>query len=149
MDKKQKIYVAVGGVAIALGLIYLMNRRDGNISDVVNAGVNNPFTSPYYTDGKRPGDGFVSNVEVNISGAGLTGLANQYMPVFGFVGVGVTGQLPNSILNVNTITNTTPPAAVVRAAEPAAVVPPAAVSGWTMTSASRRGGAFGGIGSTW
>lgn len=142
MDKQHKIYAVVGVVAAA-ALIYLMNRRDGIVSDAINAPLNDPFTAPYYADGKVPSDGFVSNINVNVDANAFAGLSNQYMPVFGFVGVGVTGQLPRNIINVSTITNTAPPAPVVAASNQPAAVPVPTPSGWTMINSPRRGNGTG------
>jgi len=113
MEKK---YVAIGGVAIAAVLLMLMHRRD-NGGSVLVPSPENAFTNPYQTDGKMPGTGFNSTVNLNIDTDAYAGLSNKYIPVFGFVGVGVTGTLPTSINNV--IVNQAPPAPVVAAAAPA------------------------------
>lgn len=120
MDNKQKTYVAVGAVAIAVALLFLMRQRDSGV--IANAAANDPFTVPYSTDGKLPGSGFNSVVNLTLDTDAWAGLANQYMPVFGFVGVGVTGSLPRTIQN--TIINTTPPQQVVQmTTTPAAPIP--------------------------
>ena len=149
MDKKRAVIIGVGSAAAIGALLYLMHRRD--TSDIAVVAGDNPFLAPYYTDGKEPGDGFQSTVNVNIDTGRINGLANQYYPTFGFVAVGVTGNLPTAINNVNVIQNTAPPAAVVNrnTIVPEPVPPAPAVSGWTMTSTPSRGGSFGGIGSTW
>lgn len=117
MDKKTITVVGIGGVAIAAALLFLMNRRDNGNGSILVSSPDNAFTNPYITDGKMPGTGFNSTVNLKIDVDPYAGLSNKYMPVFGFVGVGVTGTLPTSINNV--IVNQTPPAKVVAAAAPA------------------------------
>lgn len=132
MEQSTKRVAIVGGV-IAVGfLLFMMNRRD-NFVAAGGAIPDSPFITPYFTDGKMPSEGFNSVVNLNVNTAGLSGLANQYFPTFGFVAVGVTGNLPRSITNVTVLQNTAPPQQVVQQSQ---VVPPKPV--WSSTG-SRSG----------
>jgi hypothetical protein len=127
MEKSNKV-VLIGAAALAATLLYAMHKRD-TLATAAITGSDNPFTTPYITDGAQPGQGFNSDINLSFGNSLLNGLGS-YFPTFGFVAVGVTGSLPKTVVGVSVIQNNAPPQAVVQASAPT----PAA--GWSDTPAA-------------
>lgn len=99
MDKKEWLkYGAVAAVVLIVWLIW----RNRSASSVVPlpvqdvAGSNNSsFYAPYYEavpgSNSNPPD-FTSNLTVNVNAGAYGGILNNYIPLFGFVGVTAVGR---------------------------------------------------------
>ena len=99
MDSTKKTLL-FGGAAIAgvLFLLYRSNKAGGNISI--------GDTSTNISAGSPPG--FLNEITVKADPNLLADLNQKYMPLFGFVGMTTTGQLPTVIsINQNFVTEQT------------------------------------------
>lgn len=104
MDKRKLIQYGLGGAAIVA--LFLISRKSGANSVTAIA--------PVQLGGADVGSvdfgDFQSSLNVEVNPNAYHGLAQQFMPLFGFVGVGVAGAAPiQQTVNVNVQTATIQP----------------------------------------
>lgn len=118
MENKKLLMYGGGGLAAVALLLLFMRSKDG--ASIVQGG-----TTALGDSAALPG--FNSNINVEVNPNAFNGLAQQFMPLFGFVGIGIvdTGQPYSQTTNVNIINPPTQVAApVVRATQPKPPKPP-------------------------
>lgn len=91
-QNKRAVYLIAALVAVIIILEWLKGRNQ----TVAEVAQENPFQAPYFwPNGIYPGvtnmngglSPFESTVNVYVDNPALAGLANQYIPMFGFVGM--------------------------------------------------------------